>query len=591
MPPAAFPVIHGPAMRADSRGGGGTVTGGRPAVPVVSSLPALWLLIVVLGVVGCAPRPSAGQGAVWFRDVAAARGVDIVNDPGPAGSHFMPQSMGNGAALFDYDRDGRLDLLLLNGCGPQGASLHRLLRQEADGRFTDVTVGSGLDFTAFGSGVAVGDVDDDGFPDLCLTEYGGVRLLRNDAGRRFRDVTAAAGLTGTGWGTSASFLDFDRDGRLDLVFATYVVYDPARTCHAPDGRREFCGPKDFPGAPAALWRNVGGAGQVRFADVSVASGLGAAPGAGLGVLCTDFDGDGWDDIFVANDQQPNRLWINRHDGTFTDEAVIRGVAVDALGRPAANMGVAWGDVDGDGLADLFVTHLDLETHTLWQQGPPGTFLDRTAAAGVAAMRRGTGFGTVLADFDLDGDLDLTVVNGRVLGGPAADAAGVPAFWRPYAQPNDLLANDGSGRFTPVEALAPDLCDRPNVARPLCAGDIDDDGDIDLLVGVTAGRPLLLENVAPRAGHWLSVRAVLRAGGREAIGAVVTVAGGGRRWQRVVQPGASYLSSHDPRCHFGVGAVETIDAIEVRWPDGRCERFAGGAVDRRIEIVQGSGEGL
>jgi hypothetical protein len=585
MPPAAFPVTRGPAMRGRHR----SITSLRRLRPWPAQPALLGAVGLVIAAAGCSTRPAA-TGPEWFRDVAAARGLDVVNDPGPPGSHFMPQSMGNGAAFLDYDRDGRLDILLLGGAGPQGKGTHRLFRQEAGGRFADVTAGSGLDIAAFGSGVAVGDVDDDGFPDLCLTEYGGLRLLRNDAGRTFCDVTAAAGLVGTGWGTAASFLDYDRDGRLDLVLANYVVYDPGRSCHAPDGRREFCGPKDFPGAPAALWHNVGTAGTVRFEDASVASGLAERPGAGLGILCADFDADGWDDIFVANDQQPNRLWINRHDGTFADEAVIRGVAVDALGRAAANMGIAWGDVDGDGLADLFVTHLDLETHTLWRQGPPGAFLDHSAAAGLVGLRRSTGFGTVLADFDLDGDLDLALVNGDILAGPPASAPGLPPFWRPYAQPNDLLANDGSGRFASIAAANPALCGQPNVARPLCAGDIDADGDVDLLVGVTAGRPLLLENVAMRRGHWLAVRALVRADGRDALGAVVTVTAGDRRWQRLVQPSASYLSSHDPRCHFGVGDATAIDGIEIRWPDGRSERFAGGPVDRQVDLVQGTGEG-
>ena len=500
----------------------------------------------------------------------------------------MPQSMGNGAALIDFDQDGRLDLYLLNGGGPASTSVNRLWHQEADGRFRDVSAGSGVDVAGFGSGVAVGDVTNDGLPDLFVSEYGGLRLFVNDGGGRFHDATADSGLAGRGWGSSSSFVDYDRDGWLDLVVANYVVYDAGSICYAHDGTRDFCAPAEFPSASATLFRNTGRGPTPHFEDVSAASGLAALPGAGLGVLCADFDGDGWDDIFVANDQQPNRLWINRHDGTFVDEAVLRGVALTVIGATAANMGVAWGDVDADGLSDLFVTHLEMETHTLWKQGPRGAFLDQSAAAGLVGAERSTGFGTVLADFDLDGDLDLAWVNGRVFSGPPAPAGTVPPFWLRYAQPNSLAENDGTGRFRSVAATNGAFCGRPNVARPLCAGDIDNDGDVDLVAGTTAGRVLLLENVAPRHGHWLTVRAIDPALQRDAIGAVVTVTAGGKTWQRHLQPGSSYLSSHDPRAHFGIGETETIDALEVLWPDGTRERFPGGNADRALVVRRGEG---
>jgi hypothetical protein len=506
----------------------------------------------------------------------------------------MPQSMGNGAALFDADGDGRLDVYLadagtLGRDGGQRAS-GKLFLQGADGRFRDATAGSGLEGGGFGCGVAVGDADSDGRPDLLVTEYGGIRLHRNVGGGRFTDVTAASGLAGTAWGASAAFFDFDRDGRLDVAVANYVAYDPAIVCYHGDGARDFCGPKEFSRVPASLYRNVSEAGGVgpRFTDVSAAAGFTTAAGAGLGVLCADVDGDGWDDVFVANDQDPNHLWINRHDGTFREEGVIRGVATNVVGATAANMGVAWGDADGDGLDDLFVTHLDTETHTLWRQGPRGTFADVTAAAGLARARRNTGFGVALADFDCDGDLDLAWANGRIGRGVPADAPALDPFWRPYAQANDLFANDGRGGFAAIAAANPDFCGMPNVARGLCAGDVDDDGDVDLLVATTAGRPLLLENVAPRRGHWLGVRALEPVGPRDAHGAVVTVATADARRSRLVQPGTGYCSSHDPRAHFGLGTAAAYDSIEVRWPDGTMERFPGGAADRRIELVRGTG---
>ena len=556
------------------------------------------LLVLALLLAGCggsgdpSRKPEGAPGyaaaAPWFVERALEAGLDSVNDPGPEGSFFMPQSMGNGAALIDFDQDGRLDLYLLNGAGPASTSVNRLWHQEADGRFRDVSAGSGVDVAGFGSGVAVGDVTNDGLPDLFVSEYGGLRLFVNDGGGRFHDATADSGLAGRGWGSSSSFVDYDRDGWLDLVVANYVVYDAGSICYAQDGTRDFCAPAEFPSASVTLFRNTGRGPTPHFEDVSAASGLAALPGAGLGVLCADFDGDGWDDIFVANDQQPNRLWINRHDGTFVDEAVLRGVALTVIGATAANMGVAWGDVDADGLSDLFVTHLEMETHTLWKQGPRGAFLDQSAAAGLVGAERSTGFGTVLADFDLDGDLDLAWVNGRVFSGPPAPAGAVPPFWLRYAQPNSLAENDGTGRFRSVAATNGAFCGRPNVARPLCAGDIDNDGDVDLVAGTTAGRVLLLENVAPRHGHWLTVRAIDPALQRDAIGAVVTVTAGGKTWQRHLQPGSSYLSSHDPRAHFGIGETETIDTLEVLWPDGTRERFPGGSVDRGIVVRRGEG---
>jgi hypothetical protein len=328
---------------------------------------------------------------------------------------------------------------------------------------------------------------------------------------------------------------------------------------------------------------------VRFEDVSLASGIAAVPGPGLGVTVADFDGDGWTDIFVANDGRANRLWMNRHDGTFVDEAVSRGIAFNAMGKAFAGMGVAVGDVDRDQLIDIFVTHLNTETHNLWKQGPRGLFTDKSAQSKVSAPTiRATGFGTVMADFANDGALDIAAVNGRVyLGGPAQDTQ--LGFWETYAEKNLLMANDGEGQFHDVSASNPDLCGHWNVARGLAWADYDQDGGVDLLVTTIGDRARLFRNVAPDRGHWLQVRAVDPRAKRDAYGAQVQLKSSGGEQVRLINPAVSYLSSSAPTAHFGLGKDDRYEAVVVTWPDGRTEEFPGGAADRTIELRQGEGQ--
>jgi hypothetical protein len=564
------------------------------------------LLLALAGLLfGCSQRvaqpPATGAAieAPWFTDVTAEVGLDFVHDAGPVGHFFMPQIIGAGAALFDFDRDGRLDIYLLQSAGPDSPSKNRLFRQEADGRFRDVSKGSGLDIAGYCTGVAIGDVNNDGWPDVFVTQYGGLKLFRNNGDGTFTDVSEEAGLDSLLWGTSACFVDYDRDGWLDLVVVNYVQYDPARLCYDGQGRRDYCHPQQFAGSVTKLYRNLGpqpparGTGKpaIRFEDVTEKAGLNRLPGPGLGVVCADFDGDGWPDIFVANDGQPNRLWINQRDGTFQEEAVLRGLAYDGMGKTAANMGVALGDLDGDGLFDVFVTHLTNETHTLWCQRPRGRFRDRTMPAGLAPPgSRGTGFGTVLADFDHDGALDVAIVNGRVYRGEPVAEASLSPFWSYYAERNQLFANEGTGRFRDISSANRAFCGAAGVHRGLACGDIDGDGALDLLVTTLAGPARLYRNVAPKRGHWLQVRALDPTLNRDAYGAEITVRAGGRRWTRWINPGYSYLCSNDPRAHFGLGPVDHVDAIEVLWPDGSRESFPGCPADQRPEIVLRKGMG-
>jgi hypothetical protein len=532
------------------------------------------------------PEDEDHPGPVWFEDVTDAVGLHFIHDCGPTDTYLMPQSMGSGAAFLDFDADGLLDLYLLHHGGPAGKK-NQLFKQLANGTFKDVSAGSGLDVAGFNLGVAVGDVNNDGKTDVLVTQYGSIKLFLNLGGGRFRDATEESGLSNPVWGMSAAFLDFDGDSWLDVVVVNYLDYDPKRECKSPHGLKDFCGPNHFPGLSSKLFHNRAGKTPL-FQDVSLASGIGALPGPGLGVVCADFDGDGSPDIFVANDGKPNRLWINQGDGSFKDQALSRGVAYAMSGQAYAGMGVAIGDVSGSGMLDLFVTHLGTETHTLWRQRPRGLFNDDTTASGLLDSRwRGTGFGVLLADFDLNGALDLAIVNGRVIrGGEAKDTR--LGFWETYAERNQLFAGDGAGKFRDVSLANKPFCGHYNVGRGLACGDFDNDGAPDLLVTAIGDRARLFRNVAPERGNWLTVRASDPRCKRDAYGAEVQVCAAGRSWLRLVNPAESYLSSSSPLAHFGLGKVDRIDAIDVKWPDGSRERFSGGAVNRVVELRRGEG---
>jgi hypothetical protein len=551
----------------------------------------------------------------WFEDITETSGLDFRHWCGDGGKYFFPEVMGSGIGLIDYDRDGDLDIFVVQGMPAGGAGdskppaalspapTSRLFRRGKDGRYEDVTAEAGLadDHEPYGMGVAVGDVNNDGWPDLYVSKYGSDRLFLNRQ-RRFEDITEAAGIDNRRWGTSACFVDYDRDGWLDLFVVNYVDYFPSHRCVQPNGQIDYCHPGQFTDAPAKVYRNVtgegagqesgvrnqqSGAGAVRFRDVSLEAGIDAKPGPGLGVIPGDFNGDGWIDIYVANDAKANFLWINQQGKGFQDEAIVAGAAVDIAGRPQSSMGVTTGDVNGDGRSDLFMTHLDGEYSTLYLQLEDGVFEDRTVAAGLAAATIPyTGFGTALVDLDLDGDLDLPIANGRVR--RPDEVRTVPddpmEFWKQYAERNQLFVGSGDGTFREAAPGDDPFYSRPNVARGLALGDLDDDGDLDLVTSEINGPARIYKNVAPRQGNWLSVRAVdPQHGGRDAYGAVVTVVAGQKRWLRDINPAYSYLSSGDPRAHFGLGKVTTIDRIEVRWPDGTKESFPGGSVNREVTL--------
>jgi hypothetical protein len=529
-------------------------------------------------------------GDPWFEEATQRFVLTFTHDAGPVGSYFMPQAIGSGAALFDFNNDGLLDIYLLQNGGPNGAK-NRLFQQMPDHTFKDVSEDSGLDIAGYNMGVAVGDINNDGLPDVVVTQYGGVRLFLNLGGGKFRDVTEEAGLKNPAWGVSAAFFDFNRDGWLDLVVVNYVDYDPTWPCPGPDGKPEYCAPATFPGRVTRLFRNLGRQGdkKVRFEDVTERSGLGRLAGPGLGVVCADFNGDGWPDILVANDGKPNYLWINQHDGTFKEEAVTRNLAFNVMGHAQGNMGIAVGDVNGDGMFDVLITHLTEETHTLWLQGPRGFFQDRTAASRLAHPRwHATGFGTVLGDFNQDGGLDLAVVNGRVSKAKKMVSEPLGPHWGLYAERNQLFANDGKGEFKDISHHNPAFCGTYNVARGLACGDIDGDGALDLLVTTIAGPARIYRNIAPNRGNWLMVRAIDPALQRDAYGAEIRVKAGGRTQLRWINPGSSYLCSNDVRAHFGLGNIDRFESIEVLWPDGASEIFPGDAANQKVILEKRKG---
>jgi hypothetical protein len=571
-----------------------------------SRLPFLPLLVLLFcASAGCKRSPDAPPSAALstdtagpglFADVSDRLGIHFIHDSGSRGEYMMPEHIGSGAALFDEDNDGRLDLYLIQCGGTNSASKNQLFRQQPDGAFKNVSDGSGLDVAGTGMGAVAGDVNNDGLTDLFVTEYGRLRLFLNRGGGRFEDVSREAGIEGDRWATAASFVDFDRDGWLDLVVGNYVDYNSTLQCKDPRGAPEFCGPQDFSTTVSRLFHNRGaaaGPGKVAFEDVTVRSGFAKAQGKALGILCADFNGDRWPDIFIADDGIANRLYINQKNGQFTEEAMMRGLAYNAMGTAAGNMGIALGDVNNDGLFDLFITHLTHEEHALWMQGPKGLFEDKTAGFGLTGQHeRGTGFGTVLADFDLDGWPDLAVVNGTIRRGSAHSGRTLPGldpFWHPYAQRYQLFLNNAGGRFKDVSPGNAPFCGHTGVGRGLACGDIDNDGAIDLLSICAGGPAQLFRNVAPRRGRWLTVRALDPAlGGRDAIGAEVLVEAGGRQYWRLIQPSCSYLVSNDPRAHFGLGPAERFEAVRILWPDGSEERFPGSPADRHLVLLKGTG---
>jgi len=550
-------------------------------------------LVFVLLAVNCNRKQQVTEKKLpeIFTDITKQSGLNFVHEPGVDGTYFMPESLGSGGAFFDYDQDGDLDIYLINSAF-HGKShkteipKNRLFRQESNHTFTDVTQISGLGDTGYGMGVAVADIDNDGDLDVYLTNYGPDMLYRNNGNGTFTNITKQAGITNSSWGASAVFFDYDRDGYLDLYVANYLAYDPAIVCTDRAGRPDYCGPKGFVGIPDVLYHNNGNG---TFTDVSVRAGISKSTYRGLGVISADFNGDSYPDLYVTNDGEPKNLWMNRGDGTFEDQAVALGAAVNESGQPEAGMGVTFGDVDGDQDFDLFITHLREEKNTFYRNHGKEGFQDESWAAGLAGVSIPfTGFGTGFFDYDNDSDLDLLVVNGRVTRGPLLTSSKPPQYWDDYAEPNFLFENDGGGHFQNASKDAGSFASTIENSRGLAFGDVDNDGDIDLLVNNEGGPARLYRNDSPKKNHWLLVRALDPKLKRDAIGGEITVIYNGKKLLRSVAPAYSYLNSNDPRVHFGLGSATSVDQIIVRWPDGTQQIFPGTKADQIITLQKSGG---
>jgi hypothetical protein len=498
---------------------------------------------------------------------------------GTSGRFYLPEIMGAGVAVFDYDLDGDLDVYLVQGPVESGSRLFRNeLVPRGVLRFTDVTAESGAGRGGFGMGAAVGDYDNDGDPDLFVTGFGATTLFRNNGNGTFTDVTRQAGVEDHRWSTSAAFVDYDRDGLLDLFVAGYLNYTIAanKPCYAPTGEPDYCNPSIYPGIPSRLFRNRG---DGTFADVTADSGIGSSAGKALGVVCFDYDRDGWIDIFVADDGVANHLWHNRN-GAFEEVALPSGVAYSSDGKAQAGMGVDAADFDNNGADDLFVTNLVHETNNLYRNDGHGNFTDDIVPSGMAQLSRlYTGFGTRFLDFDHDGLLDLFVVNGAVT---RVEAQRGSAY--PFRQPNQLFVNRG-GRFE--EALRFTIED---VGRGAALGDLDNDGDLDLVVSNNNGPARLLLNETGSRLPSLQIRLEGTRSNRQGLGARVALLRGGNpvMWRRA-QTDGSYLSASDSRVHFGLGNSPQYSGILVEWPGGSRETWPASKDSRFITLREGTGQ--
>jgi len=566
-------------------------------IPALATVGLLAATIVIGGVIvrstlhAQPPRPPETAIPVHFTDVRQAAGITFQHDATMSEEKEYIETMGSGVGWIDYDQDGLMDLYFVQSAGAEWYKPSRPLRSalyhnNGDGTFTDVTERAGVGAEGFyAQGVAVGDYDNDGYPDMLVTGYGHTILYHNNGDGTFTDVTAKAGVADEGnWSTSAGWFDYDKDGYLDLLICNYIQWTPKTNLwcgeHKP-GYRAYCHPDNYRGQRLKLYHNNH---DGTFTDVSDASGVGKPEAKGMGVVLADLNNDGWPDIMVANDTWPNFLFLNNHDGTFRDISFTSGVAASEDGKYEAGMGVDAADVDGNGWLDIYVTHLDFELNRLYRNNRDESFDDVTFSSGLGNKATLlSGVSAKMFDYDNDGWIDIFQSNGSMLDN--INLYHTEVSWK---EPKLMFRNLGGGKFEKVsDQLGADFM-KPTVARGSAVADFDNDGDLDIAISNSNDFPQLLRNDGGNANHWLEVMLVGVKSNRDGRGAAVKLVTEGFVEYRQAQGGMSYMSAQDPRIHFGLGQRKTVESLEITWPSGIVDKFANVPIDQIITVKEGVG---